>query len=319
MAASNYNKSLDRVLVYEGGYVNHVSDPGGPTNKGIVQRVYDGYRRRKGSELRSVRDITMAEVRAIYRQQYWNVVKGNELPAGVDFVVFDGAVNSGCGQSVIWLQRALQADGVYHGPIDGDCGVGTMSAVMQHPDHDRLIAGILARRLGMLQNLKTWPVFGAGWEMRVVNVRAIGQAWASGSIGPQPVKVADLGGNAKGYAGDVAMALFAPEEGAKTAIVGGSLSGLVQSAQTGIGNYATLHRYVAYAFVALTVLGVIVGVGGAVASWWSARQNKRAQRAIEGDIVAILPAMSTLAVIPISSSHAYGKPATHKYEGRPAC
>ncbi len=48
MAQSRERASLDKLLVHEGGYVNHPKDPGGPTNKGVTQRVYEAYRKGKG-------------------------------------------------------------------------------------------------------------------------------------------------------------------------------------------------------------------------------------------------------------------------------
>lgn len=291
----NYTKALSHILVYEGGYSHHLRDPGGVTLNGVIQRVYDGYRRRKGLPLRplTAQMEKTAEWRRerndIYRLQYWNVIKGDELPAGIDLVVFDGAVNSGSMQSVKWLQRALQADGVYHGPVDGDLSLSTLKAVKEHADHDLLIAGILSRRLGMLQNLKTWPVFGKGWSRRISSVRAIGQAWASGSVGPQPLRVADLGGNAKGYAGDVATALFDPQAGTNTAAgstgIGVVLQGWANAVQPLLGT----SDFINYMFIGLTALVAIVAIAGAVAAWWASRRNKRAQRAIDGEIVAALP------------------------------
>src|SRR6187401_363537 len=120
MASKNFNKALQLVLAHEGGYVNHPKDPGGPTNKGITQRVYDMYRKDKGLNTRSVKNIDKAEISDIYKTRYWDMIKGDRLPDGIDYVVFDGAVNSGPGQSVKWLQRALGDN--YAGKVDGQLG-----------------------------------------------------------------------------------------------------------------------------------------------------------------------------------------------------
>ena len=69
MAAENYQKCLAQVLKYEGGYVDHPKDPGGPTNKGITQAVYDEWRKKSGLSVQSVRNIAQSEVEAIYRQE----------------------------------------------------------------------------------------------------------------------------------------------------------------------------------------------------------------------------------------------------------
>src|SRR6218665_304282 len=137
---SAFADALARVLVHEGGYVNHPRDPGGATNFGVIQRVYDGYRERKGQPTRSVKDITEFEVKEIYDRQYWQAIKGDKLPLGVSYAVFDGAVNSGPGQSIKWLQRALGVT------ADGALGEVTLSAVKNHPDHLKLISDICDRR-----------------------------------------------------------------------------------------------------------------------------------------------------------------------------
>lgn len=283
----NFEESLKHILAYESGWSNDPDDPGGATMRGVTQRVYDGYRRRAGLATQSVRTISDAELRAIYRQQYWDACKAPALPAGIDFVVFDGAVNSGVGQSIKWLQRGLQAAGLYHGPIDGDCGLGTLSAVAAHADHDRLIADILARRLGMLRQLKTWWKYGGGWEKRVVKTMAVGQAWATGSVGPAPVAgLLGAGGTAKGYAGDVATATIPVAAGTNTAAAGTGLAATVQTVSQAIQPYTDLSPWVAYAFIGLTIVGATIAIGGAVSAFISSRQNARAEAAINGELLA---------------------------------
>ena len=72
MATGNFDKCLTRTLVHEGGWSNHPKDPGGATMRGVIQRVYDGYRDRKGLGRRSVRQITDDELKEIYRRRAEN-------------------------------------------------------------------------------------------------------------------------------------------------------------------------------------------------------------------------------------------------------
>lgn len=65
------------MLAREGGYSNHPADPGGPTMKGVTQRVYDGYRKGKGLATQSAKGITTDELNAIYDHQYWDAVQGD--------------------------------------------------------------------------------------------------------------------------------------------------------------------------------------------------------------------------------------------------
>lgn len=161
-----FKTALAAVLAHEGGYVNHPKDPGGATNRGVTQGVYDNYRRRLGLELRSVRRITEEEVATIYRQQYWNKVRGNDLPSGVDYAVFDFAVNSGVFRAVRYLQGAV---GVV---ADGEIGPKTLGAVAAQPAGET-IDDLCDRRLAFLRRLPTFEVFGLGWSRRVAGVRKL--------------------------------------------------------------------------------------------------------------------------------------------------
>lgn len=175
----NFKSALTDVLVLEGGKVDDPNDPGGRTNRGVTQRVYDAWRRNRKLPVRDVWLITASEVADIYRQQYWLKIQGDSLPDGVDLAVFDGAVNSGPARSVMWLQAALGSV-----KVDGVLGEATLAAVRAHPDHDALISEICALRMKFLRALKTFARFGKGWTRRVDHVRAAGQAIAMGSVGP---------------------------------------------------------------------------------------------------------------------------------------
>jgi lysozyme family protein len=99
---ANFPACLAITLKYEGGYSDNPRDPGGPTCRGITQRVYDAYRHGPLG-YRSVRYIAENEVQDIYRHQYWDAIRGDDLPAGVDLIAFDIAVNSGPGRATQWL------------------------------------------------------------------------------------------------------------------------------------------------------------------------------------------------------------------------
>lgn len=151
------------VLAYEGGYVNHPKDPGGATNFGVTQRVYDAYRRRTKTKPRSVRHITHDEVDVIYRRQYWGAVHGDELPSGLDLTVYDFAVNSGPKRAVQFMQRQL---GVTD---DGVIGNVTLEAVgnLTNSRLRQVIKGINDARFAWLKTLRHWSSFGKGWQRRV--------------------------------------------------------------------------------------------------------------------------------------------------------
>lgn len=111
---ADYTKALQFVLRWEGGYSNHPSDKGGETNFGITHATYDIYRKSKGLAKRSVRLISMDEVKDIYKNSYW-------IPSGCELlrpklaaVHFDWAINHGVKGAIKTLQRLVrvQEDGI---------------------------------------------------------------------------------------------------------------------------------------------------------------------------------------------------------------
>jgi lysozyme family protein len=172
MARTTYDICLARLLQHEGGYTNHPSDPGGPTNFGIT--IYD-YRKyvRPQARAADVKAMTVDEAKAIYRAKYWDAQRCDELPAGVDYAVFDYGVNSGIGRSGKVLRRMLGlADNT---STVSDAAIAQASA----RDAKQLIGAICDERLRFLKSLKTWGVFGKGWGRRVADVRAAALAMAT--------------------------------------------------------------------------------------------------------------------------------------------
>lgn len=172
---SQFEMLLPCLLIHEGGYVNHPRDPGGATNKGVTQRVYDGYRARMGLPQQSVRDITDSEVSDIYRAQYWDAVRADDLPNGLAYAVFDYAVNSGPARAARELQRALGVG------VDGVIGQVTISAAIAANEPD-LIRRYCMARLEWMQTLRTWKDFGKGWTRRIMGDQHGDQATDSGVI-----------------------------------------------------------------------------------------------------------------------------------------
>lgn len=183
MAAANYDTSLARVLKHEGGYTNHPSDPGGPTNFGITVHDYRRYIKANGTAA-DVRAMTLADAAKIYRARYWHALRCDELPAGLDYAVFDYGVNSGTGRAARVMQRLL-------GVSEGTAITDAVIAGVRDASPASLIARLCDERLAFLKSLRTWPVFGAGWGRRVAEVRRDALAMAKGaSVAPSSSPVA---------------------------------------------------------------------------------------------------------------------------------
>lgn len=154
----NFDRAFTRILGHEGAYSNHADDPGGETMWGVTIAVAraSGYRGQ-------MRDLTQDQAKAIYRRLYWDSVKADQLPSQVRYAVFDGAVNSGVGQSIRWLQRAL---GVAD---DGRIGPITIAAAMA-ADPEVLYRKLIGARLIFMTDLSTWRSFGKGWARRIAGL-----------------------------------------------------------------------------------------------------------------------------------------------------
>lgn len=164
MARESYDRALSEVFKHEGGYVDHPKDPGGATNMGITFAVLKAWR---GKEItkQDVKNLTRAEAADIYRKNYWDKVRGDELPAGLDLAVFDFAVNSGPKRAAEFLQRLLGVT------ADGIIGPDTLAAVRAIKDVALLVNMYMDRRESFLKGLKTFPTFGKGWMSRTKAVR----------------------------------------------------------------------------------------------------------------------------------------------------
>lgn len=278
MVAANFTRAQPHVLAHEGKFSNHAADPGGRTYEGITQRVWDAWCALNGIPKRQLSAKTGTwkdwerNRNAIYKKQYWDAVRGDELPAGVDFAVYDLAVNSGADRAIRILQKALRLN-----RVDGALGSVTMAAVERHQDHDQLVAAICAERLAFLKRLKTWGTFGNGWGRRVDAVRRTGQAWATGSVGPKP----EVLGSPMAKADDEDAKAVPTTEAADAAIgAGGSAAtagGLLEGFRQQLEPYAYVSEIVGRIVLALVIVGLLITVGGFVWRWYQKRRAAEAK------------------------------------------
>jgi len=159
----SFEKSLRFVLADEGGYVNDLADKGGETNMGISKRAYPN---------EDIKNITIERVGEIYREDYWDKIKGDSLPAGVDYVTFDSAVNHGPKNAGIFLQRAVNRAGKKIA-VDGSIGPVTAKIVWEC-DRQGLIADILRERDIFYKKIIARDLsqakFERGWMNRIARV-----------------------------------------------------------------------------------------------------------------------------------------------------
>ena len=160
---SNFDKCLQIILHHEGGYVNHPEDPGGMTNLGVTKRVYEDWVGYAVSE-HTMQHLTEEDVAPIYKKNYWDRIKGDDLPEGLNLCVFDFGVNAGTGRAAKYLQTMIGT------VVDGGIGPMTIRALDEHVSLIGLqetIEQYQENRQRYYEKLKTFKTFGRGWTRRV--------------------------------------------------------------------------------------------------------------------------------------------------------
>jgi lysozyme family protein len=161
---NNFDDSLELVLKSEGGFVDNPIDPGGMTNLGVTKAVWEAWVGHPVDE-KVMRNLTPEYVAPMYKSKFWNQCFGDDLPKGLDYAVFDFAVNAGPGRSIKTLQQAIGC------VPDGSIGPRTMGEI-HNSDVRKVLEDFCAARLDFYQGLKTFPVFGKGWSKRVEDVKS---------------------------------------------------------------------------------------------------------------------------------------------------
>ncbi len=157
---SNFEKCLEIILHHEGGYVNHPKDPGGETNLGVTKRVYEEW-----GGTKDMKDLTVEDVAPIYKKNYWDRVKGDDLPNGLDLCIFDFAVNAGPGRAAKMIQKMIGVT------VDGGIGPNTLRALGLYEEEVGGVAEVIVeyqkQRQAYYESLSTFDTFGRGWTRRV--------------------------------------------------------------------------------------------------------------------------------------------------------
>ena len=160
---SNWLRSFELMLKSEGGFVNDPRDSGGMTNLGVTKATWENYIGRQSDE-KEMRGLTPYKVEPLYRNKYFNAVRGDELQVGIDYLMFDFAVNAGVGRAIKTLQDAVGVN------PDGGFGLITMAAV-QAVDPQELIERFSQAKEAFYRGLDNFDVYGVGWLNRVADVK----------------------------------------------------------------------------------------------------------------------------------------------------
>jgi len=159
----NFDEALKAILKHEGGFVNHPKDPGGMTNLGVTKKVWEEWVGKAVDE-KAMRALTPEVVAPMYRKKYWDAVRGDEMPDGLDYLMFDFAVNAGPGRAIRIMQKAVGTN------PDGAIGPKTMQA-LKEANQAELVAKFSAEKEAFYRSLPTFGTFGKGWLRRVAEAK----------------------------------------------------------------------------------------------------------------------------------------------------
>jgi lysozyme family protein len=165
----NYQSSLNHVLQSEGLWSDNPADPGGATMKGITLTTYRSWKGNPHITKDELKAIPDQDVHDLYKQNYWDKIKGDDLPSGVDYAVFDSAVNMGVGRAAKLIQSAAGVT------ADGAIGHDTLEAIKNANQTD-LIQKFSDEKQAFYQSLPTFGTFGKGWLNRVAQVKTISES-----------------------------------------------------------------------------------------------------------------------------------------------
>ena len=169
---NNFERCLKEVLKHEGGFVAHKLDPGGITNLGVTKKVWDEWTR-KDNSANDMKALTPEMVKPLYENRYWDACKCDDLPTGVDYCVFDTAVNSGRVRAVKLLQSVV-------GTVP-DGAIGPVTIASTNSRGARLtIEQFMDKREAFLRGLSHFSTFGKGWLNRTKDVRSKALEMANG-------------------------------------------------------------------------------------------------------------------------------------------
>ncbi len=175
---TNYEPSYLKLIKNEGGYANIKGDSGGETVFGISRNNFPNWEGWQivdtAKELAKAGHIKNIDsglklnarfqnmVQTFYYQNFWQKVAGNSLPAPLDFIIFDFAVNAGVKAGIKVLQRAL-------GLVDDGIIGNQTKQVIENIKNVKSVVATLKNLIQEYYKSLNQPKFIKGWLARVDN------------------------------------------------------------------------------------------------------------------------------------------------------
>lgn len=254
----NWKKVADLSIASEGGFTDDPRDrgnwTGGARGKGQLKGTKYGIAANTYGHL-DIKNLTRAQAVAIYKKDFWDKISGDRLPSGLDYAVFDYAINSGVAGGVKPLQRILGVG------ADGIMGGETLQAIEDYPVMELLIDKYMDSRLRFMKKLSTWSVHGKGWTTRVNKVRRIAKQMCAGEKVQEQLAASPRADKARVEDMKVTSALVDGTEataqtGSGLAAAGATVSQFAEQIEP-ISYYADWAQKI---FIGLLILGMVISI-----------------------------------------------------------
>lgn len=160
----NFDPSFELVIGHEGGFTDDRHDRGnwtsGKVGVGKLKGTKYGVSAMAYPDL-DIRNLTLQDAKDIYRRDYWNKCQCDELPAGLDYLTFDAAVNHGVSRAGRFLQTAVGA------AVDGQIGPKTVAKANAVLDKSKAVSEFCVNRGLFYTEIGTFQRYKLGWFRRL--------------------------------------------------------------------------------------------------------------------------------------------------------
>ena len=160
----NFEPSFEAVIGHEGGLSLDREDRGnwtsGKIGVGKLNGTKYGVSAMAYPDL-DIRNLTLQDAKDIYRRDYWNKARCDDLPPGLDYLTFDSGINHGVSRAGRFLQTAVGAK------VDGQIGPATVARASAVFDLSKAVSEFCVTRGLFYTEIETFQRYKLGWFRRL--------------------------------------------------------------------------------------------------------------------------------------------------------
>lgn len=164
----NFSRAIDKMLNLEGGKTYEKSDRGGKTNFGITQRTFNTWRDSINKPKADVFKISQEEAKEIYKKNYWDLIKGSQLPHDIAQAILSMALTDGPQDAIKHTQKIL---GIPPTGIMGPITMKSIWSAAKQKGTKKLTNYIVDKQIQRYKSDEQAKTYGRGWTNRAESLR----------------------------------------------------------------------------------------------------------------------------------------------------